>query len=252
MRKYNILTVLIITAILSFSASYSLALDEAQEEYFQKAVNLLTEGKLADAKNILKELQSEDPSNFKVRINLINATLEEAKILKSANNSVWKSKMLSAFGELRSIYRANATSPEIFIAFARCYAMNDRPQKAEKSLKKALYYRPGDINAIIAKGDIYFEKSKRVEIDPADSGKGAEESDQQRRSAIKYYYEALSRSDLDASSKAMVNYRIAEVFSYHGYRKNEIEHLNKVVELSPDSYWSNESRMRLSKFQSKK
>lgn len=252
MRNHNIFTVLIFAAILSFTASHSLALDEAQEETYQKAVMLLKEGRIADTKNILKQLQSEDPSNFKVRINLINTTIEEAKILKSANNSVWKSKVYAAFGELKSIYRANTTSPEIFVAFARCYAMNDRPQKADKSLRKALYYRPDYIEAIIAKGDIYFEKSKRVEIDPRHEGSGAEKSNQERRSAIKYYNEALSRSDLDASSKAMVNYRIAEVFSYHGYRKNEIEHLNKVVELSPDSYWGNESRMRLSRLQSKK
>ncbi len=257
MKNYNILTVLIIAAMLSFTASYSLALDEAQEEAFQEAVYLLNEGNLANAKSILKQLQSEDPSNFKIRITLINATIEEAKILKSANNSVWKSKVHAAFGELKGIYRANTTSPEVFIAFARCYALNDRPEKADKSLRKALYYRPGDINTIIAKGDIYFEKSKKVLLAAGVKKRGNFcggncQMRKDKKAAIKYYYEALSRSDLDAGSKAMINYRIAEVSSYHGNRKNEIKHLNKVVELSPDSYWGNESRMRLSKLQLKK
>lgn len=245
MRLFRVPAVLVFAAILFSFTSMSMALDEAGEEEYQKARLLLKEEKIAEAKSIFTNLLNEDPSNFRVRLGLIDTTLEEARIFKASKNAAWESKVYAAFNELKGIYRANATSPEIFVSFARCYSMNNRFQKATKSLKKAFYYSPGNTEALIAKGDIYFERSKTVEVDPFED-KGRTETSNARNTAAKSYQEALDTIDSDMYTKAMVNYKLGELHSYHGNNIKGKEYYSKALELSPDSYWGERSRMKLS------
>ena len=245
MRKHICLTVMAAAAILFLFVPQTMALDEVQEEEYQKARFLLMEGSTTEAKSIFTELLNEDPSNFKVRLGLIDITLEEARILKNGNNSAWKSKVYTAFGDLKNVYRVNTGSPEMYLSFAKCYSLNDRFQKATKSLKKAFYYRPNFTEGFIVKGDIYFERSKVVEVDPFDDS-GGQPNSNAKNSAVKSYTKALSAST-DTYMQAMVNYKLAYLYSYHGNRIKEKEQYNRIMELSPDSYWGQEAKMRLSK-----
>ena len=149
MKKFKVFAVISAVLMSIFFVSQSHSLDQAQEEEYAKARMLLSESKVEEARTIFAKLSKDDTSNLKIQLGTIDADIEETRIMKAAKNTAWKSKIYQPFGQLKRIYPANATSPDIFVSFAKCYWINNRFQKAEKSLRKALYYKPDYSVALI-------------------------------------------------------------------------------------------------------
>lgn len=245
MRKMRILTILITMLMAVAFVSQSAALDPAQEEGLRKARMLLNESKVEEARGIIKELSRDNSSDFEIRLAMIDATLEEARILKERSNSAYEGKVYAAFGELKGMYSAHATSPQIFVSFARAYWINDRFGKAEKSLKKAFYYKPDFADAFMLRGDMFFERSKSVMINPFSEGESERENYNNRRIAEKSYGEVLSGLKTDTYAAAMAHCKLGFFNAYHGHKDEAKEHLNKAIELSPDSHWAIKSKEKL-------
>ncbi len=245
MKLSKIVTIIIALIMLASFASHSLALDQAGEEKYKKARMLLKESKVDEAKKIFKELSGADSADFKVSLGMIDATLEEARVLKAKKDKGWKSKVYEAFGKLKGIFRANAASPAIYVSFAKSYWINDRFGKAERSLKKAFYYDSGYADAYILKGDMFYERSKEGRVDPFNES--ADDSYESQRIARTSYEQVITSEDKDPYMQAMMNYKLGELYGYHSFKGKCKEFLTKALETSPDSYWGIMSKEKLSK-----
>jgi len=244
MNNTKLALVLALILMVTCNISKALALDERQEEEYNRARILLTEEKTEEARTIFSMLAKEAPLDLKVRLGLIDTTIEEGRILKFNKLDGWKSKIYAAFGELKAIFRANATSPEIYLSFAKCYWLNNRFQKADKSLKKAFYYKPGYPEAYLLKGDMYFDKSKESNIDPFNESESQGESEQRRKIAIESYEKALI-GITDSYTQSMVNYKLGELYAYFRNHNKGKDYFEKAVSIASNSYWAEKSKQKL-------
>lgn len=240
----RIFTVLFCTALVLAIVPQASALDDLQEEEYQKARKLLSEENFVEAINILKKLERESPDDFSIQLAMIDATVDHARILKANNDPSWESKVYTAFNELKGIYRAHRSSPEMYLSFAKCYALNDRFHKARKSLKKAFYFKPGFTEGLIVQGDIYFDRAKELAHNVFD--KDAEkEGYLAKRYAIKSYEDALSSGGLKPETQTMVSYKLGDL--YHHFRQEDKakEYWTNAAGSGADAYWGKKSRDRL-------
>ncbi len=236
MRTLRLSFALVIIVAISLVATTSMAIDVTQNEEYKKAKLFLMEEKTQEAKDIFTKLLEENSGDLNVQLGLIDTTMEEARILQSKKRGGWKSKIYSAFGELKGLYRANATSHALYVSFAKCYWLNNRFGKAEKSLKKAFYYDPDNFEGLVLKGDMFFARSKIVTIDPNDMSASDRETYNRMRISRESYEKALSMN-ADPSAQAMIHFRLGDLYAYHHRKAKRAEQLKKAIEISPDSYW---------------
>lgn len=249
MKRVTLLVFLIVIGLLSVAAKRTMALDEAQQKEIQKARILLLNERIEEAKKIFEELSQTNGSDFEVRRGIIDTTIEEARILKSGDMDGWKNKVYTAFTELENIYRTNATSPEIFLAFAKCYWINNRTSKAEKSLKKAFYYSPNYSEAYIFRGDMYLAEAKKIKASSVFDNYESDNNIKMRRMinrAKSSYESAITIGKMNDTLKATAYYKPGEFNSYIGDEVKAIDHWRKGAAISGDDHWSRKSQLRLS------
>jgi len=233
MKRVRLLFFLCIAVIVVvYKIPLSWALEPLQEEKYQRAQILLKDGKLEDALRIFSQLSADDPSHLGSSLGAINITIEQSRILKAANSSQWQSKIYEAFGDLKKIYRANVTSPEMYLSFAKCYWVNNRIGKAEKSLKKAFYYKPDYTEAFIFQGNMYLEGGRSLEVDDDDEAQSDFET--YRDKAKKSYLKALAGRGLNAKTKAMLHYQLGNTYyDLYGNKNKAEDQWNEAASLAP-------------------
>lgn len=178
------------------------------------------------------------------KLQTINKKVDTAWNLKEKKDPLWKPLVYEAFADLKKIYRGNEKSPELYLAFAKCYALNDRFHKADKSLKKALFFRPGYTDALIAKGDIYFDESKKLAETTFDS-KAERESYRAKKTAIKSYESAMNSGDIRPEIKAMISYKLGDLYHYFRDDDKAKEFWSGAVKADANSEWGKRSQQRL-------
>jgi len=239
-----VFTVCGIAVFLLMSVLPAQALDDAQVQELGHARKLLFEEKVLDAMNIFKKLNGEEPDEFEVRLGLIDATIEQARMLKEKKDKNWEAKIYTAYNDLKGIFRAHSTSPEIYLSFAKAYALNNRFQKAKRSLEKAFYFRPGFAEGLIIQGDIYFDRAKEKENDTFNED-AEQEAYRARRFAIKSYEDALNSAGLNPETRAMISYKLGDVYNHFRQRDKAKEHWSNAVQSSSEGYWVSKSRDEL-------
>ena len=242
--KHNlrIFAVLFFAAIVLGIVPQAIALDEDQE--YQRARKLLTEENFVEAMNILKKLERENPDDFRVQLAIIDTNVDHARMLKGNNDPSWKAKVYTAFNDLKAIYRAHQSSPEVYLSFAKCYALNDRFQKARKSLKKAFFYNPGSADGFIVQGDIYFDRAKQMAENVFDKD-AEQEGYRAKRFAIKSYEDAMNSGGLNPETKAMISYKLGDLYNHFRQKDKAREYWTKAAQADSEGYWIKKSQDRL-------
>lgn len=193
-------------------------------------------------------ISERDDKKKQVKVNeqleAINKKVDKARDLQQRNDPLWKTLVYEAFADLKKIYRGNEKSPEIYVAFAKCYSLNNRFHKAEKSLKKALFFRPGYTEALIAKGDIYFDESKRL-ADDTFNDKAERKSRRAKNTAVKSYEYAMNSGDLKPEIKAMISYKLGDLYNYYRDMDKAKECWSGAVKADAKSEWGKKSQERL-------
>ncbi|MFQ5900274.1 MAG: hypothetical protein ACE5IH_01815, partial [Thermodesulfobacteriota bacterium] len=170
------------------------------------------------------------------------------RIFKANKNPAWKGKVYKAFGELKKIFAVNQT-PEVYLSFAKCFWLNGRLIKADKSLKKALYYKPGYTEALIFKGYMYLEEGKEIsnKYGRSASKKKKKSFKEYRRKAKTSYEKVLAEADIDDKTKAIAYLGLGDTYHYL-YNKNARarEQWGKAVSAASESSWGKKAQERLS------
>lgn len=185
---------------------------------------------------------------FRERVNAIDAKLEEATQLKEDGNAAWKDKMWSAFTDTKKIFRAHARDPEVYMLLAKCYWLNNRLSKAEKSLRKAFYFKADHADSHIFRGDMYFHEAKNARGEAVFTEHRARGKFGTYRSYSKESYEsALNSSSMSDQEKAKVHFKLGKVYaSLYNSPEKAKEHWDKAVSLAPGSKWAKKAKNRMS------
>ncbi len=251
MKIVKFLGFLCITAMIGFNIPQSWSQELNQEKDYQRAQTLLGEGKLEEALVLLKKLSTDNPSGLKFRLGLINAKIEKARVLKVRQNPAWKKNIYQAFDDLKSIYRANRTSPELYLSFAKCYWLINQPRKTELFLRKAFYFNPGYIEAYIFRGNINLENGQKIknfvgESEKDDFEDNKKDFEDNKRRARDSYLKLLSAPDIDGVTKGLAHYKLGKTYYdlYQNKRKAS-KQWKMAVSVSPESLWGKKAQERL-------
>lgn len=251
-NKNSLIFVCIICVLLLSYLPKTWSLEPAQEAEYQEAKKLLCEGKLDDALSIFTKLSKEDPADLRLKLGIIDITTEQAKVFKTQKNPVWKTKIYKSFGDLKRLFPSNKTSADIYLSFAKCYWVNNRLQKADTSLRKALYFNPSYMDAYIFKGNMYLEEGRILKktISPVPTDTLNRDRDKYKKYCSKSkesFKAALGlSSESNNETKAMIHLRLGDTYHYlYDNKEDALKEWNKAASLAPDCIWGKDAKQRL-------
>jgi len=79
--------------MLTLNLKQSWSQDLNQEEDYRRAQFLLEKGKLEEALSLFSKLSTDNPSDLKIRLGVINTRIEKARVLKVRRDLAWKDKI---------------------------------------------------------------------------------------------------------------------------------------------------------------
>jgi len=128
-----------------------------KERKYNKVINLL----LGPCYN--------NPTNVELNVLLAKAQLEKCVILKAKGDKSYKTLVKQPYINGRRLHKMVRTNPELYYIVAKSLLINNRPHRAARTIKKALYFAPRNADYLIVLGDTYCataEKDKRGGEDP--------------------------------------------------------------------------------------
>jgi tetratricopeptide (TPR) repeat protein len=132
----------------------------SQPDLYAQAEVLYKEKKYEEVVQLLSAPADAEPGNFQVNILLAQAELKQCERLKAEGDGSYETLVHSPYNRAQRLYRIDRTRPEPYYIAARALVINGRPEKAYRTIKKALYFRPHDPEYLKTLGDIYMAKEK--------------------------------------------------------------------------------------------
>lgn len=157
----------------------------------------------------------------------LDPLIEDVRQLKKSNDPQWKTNYKMLFQKLEPIYAKDPTSPEIFFYYARACEAGGDIRKANKYIKKAVYYNPNFFEAHEFQGDFNYQfgistPKKRSKMKLAVIAQNA--------------YESAATANPEAAYKAMMYFRIGKVHQdLTGNTAMADQYMQKAVETAPGS-----------------
>jgi len=256
MKTFMFISLLCLMVLLFFNTESIFGVGEEEESDYQRALNLKESEQYDEAIQIFGKLAAQYRDN-KYHLHLLDAMIEQSRILKENRNSAWKARAKEAKLKVKTLYNSHATSADYWLLYARYSALEEKDHHIQAGLKKAFYFKPGYGEAFVAKGDIYLHLAKMA--DPYETMGDERTLDGRTDLYVRHFkgreakasYEAALRSaDLTGERKASVYYRMGELEMQIFENKGEaIEKWKKAVSISPESKWGKLSREKLSIYQ---
>ena len=126
-----------------------------QADQYAQAESLFKDKMYDEVIRLLSEPASAEPGNFKLNILLAKAQIEKCAILKAKGDKSYKTLIHQPYQKGRMLHKIDKTRPEPYYIVARSLLINNRPYKAERAIKKALYFSPANAEYFVVLGDAY-------------------------------------------------------------------------------------------------
>jgi tetratricopeptide (TPR) repeat protein len=127
----------------------------SQPDQYGQAESLFKDKRYDEVIRLLSEPANAEPGNFKLNILLAKAQIEKCAILKAKGDKSYKTLIHQPYQKGRMLHKIDKTRPEPYYLVARSLLINNRPYKAEKAIKKALYFSPANAEYFVVLGDTY-------------------------------------------------------------------------------------------------
>jgi tetratricopeptide (TPR) repeat protein len=171
-------------------------------------------------------------SDVEHKLSEIDPILEKVIKIKATGNVQWEVKYKQMMQQLKAIYARYPTSPFVYYYYGKVYGAIDEIRRANKSLEKALYYDSKFKEALILKGDINYNYGKKI---PLTAFRGKSKRNQLGIIAQEAY-EAAANIEQDNTSKAMLYFKIGNVYAELSDHKEKAEqYWQKAVSIAPQS-----------------
>jgi tetratricopeptide (TPR) repeat protein len=200
----------------------------------QGAIALYRHGKGAEAVAAFDKLLVDLPYDVTLRIWKARALLEQARALKDVHASGYKPLVVSAYGILQPMGRAQAHNPDWNFAMAQAFWLNDRPTWAGKAASKALELRPDFVEAQIVVGDLTYDSEFSAINAPATDPRREAGRRFAGESSRKEYHKALAMPNAPASVRAEALYKLGLVAAeLEGKKTTAGEYWERAVAAEP-------------------
>ncbi len=171
-------------------------------------------------------------SDVEYKLSEIDPILNKVKKLKASGNIQWEVEYKQMMRQLKAIYAQYPTSPFVYYYYAKVYGAVDDIRKADKSLEKALYYDSKFKEALILKGDINYDYGIKI---PLTAFRGISKRNKLGIIA-QQAYEAAANIEQDNNSKAMLYFKIGNVYAELSNNKERAEqYWQKATSVAPQS-----------------
>ncbi len=127
----------------------------SQADQYGQAEALFKEKRYDEVIRLLSDPASAEPGNFKLNTLLAKAQIEKCAILKTKGDKSYKTLVHQPYRKGRVLHKIDKTRPEPYYIVARSLLINNRPYKAERAIKKALYFSRANAEYFAVLGDAY-------------------------------------------------------------------------------------------------
>lgn len=124
----------------------------------EEALALYRDGRAAEAAAAFENLSGKNPADDSLKVWKAIARLEQARQMREEKTPGYQAVVERAYAELKPLAGRQSDNPDWCYAMAKAYWLNSRPMKADKALKKAIYYRPVFPEAWLLLGDIAYDE----------------------------------------------------------------------------------------------
>jgi tetratricopeptide (TPR) repeat protein len=131
-----------------------------QPDQYGQAESLFKEKRYDEVIRLLSEPASREPGNFKLNVLLAKTQIEKCAILKARGDKSYKTLIHQPYRKGQILHKIDETRPEPYYIVARSLLINNRPYKAERAIKKALYFSPANAEYFVVLGDAYKDQAE--------------------------------------------------------------------------------------------
>ena len=137
----------------------------SQSDLYAQAEKLFKERKYNKVINLLLGPCYNNPTNVELNVLLAKAQLEKCVILKAKGDKSYKTLVKQPYISGRRLHKMVRTNPELYYIVAKSLLINNRPHRAARTIKKALYFAPRNADYLIVLGDTYYAQAKAKKDD---------------------------------------------------------------------------------------
>ena len=148
------------------AANYDSQIDPA--DLYDKARNLYAENRYDEIIRLLSGPCYPNLTNIELNILLAKAQTEKCARLKEQGDKSYKRLIRQPYETAVRLHKLTGMNPELYYISARCLFINNRPSRAKRSIRKALYFKPGNPEYLVTLGDINISLANRAKRDGED------------------------------------------------------------------------------------
>jgi len=211
----------------------------------EAAIDLYRNGRVEEAAVALDNLVRESPEDDSLKVWKALAMLEKANRMREEKVPGYKTSVVQAYAILKPLAYRMSQDPDWCYAMAKAYCLNDRPMKAEKALKKALYFRQVFPEAFMLLGDIAYEEGVNAPPPPL-SGPPINPREEGASKATVQYDRVLKVQPLRQALAAEASYKQGMVeLALRDKKEKAVECWQRAVAAAPQSRYGKMAQERL-------
>ena len=215
------------------------------------AIALYREGRLDEADAAFDKLREAKPSDDRLRICQTLVRLEKARTMRESGNDAYKGFVVNSYAVLKPMWGRNADNPDWYFAMAKALWLNDRSQKAKKSVEKAFFYRRDYPEGHLLLGDIALEEGRNipaVSTGSSLSSPGFNARSDSAREARRAYDAVLASKAAVSCLRAEAHYKLGlTALELEGARQAAVACWQEAAKTDPGSRYGKMAAERLSK-----
>lgn len=137
-------------------------------DLYDEARNLYAENRYDEVIRLLSGPCYRNSTNIELNILLAKAQTEKCARLKEQGDKSYKKLIRQPYVTAVRLHKMTGMNPELYYISARCLFINNRPSRAKRSIRKALYFKPGNPEYLVTLGDINISLANRAKRDGED------------------------------------------------------------------------------------
>jgi len=146
-----------VVLLVSLCHMIALASEPISSAGMEAAIALYRNGRADEATVAFDNLVRQFPADDSLKVWKTLAMLEKAIQMKEEKVPGYKALAVRSYAILKPLTYKMADNPDWYYAMAEAFWLNDRPMKAEKAIKKALYFRQDFPEAYMLLGDMAYD-----------------------------------------------------------------------------------------------
>ncbi|HEX9191606.1 MAG TPA: hypothetical protein VF847_05880, partial [Candidatus Deferrimicrobiaceae bacterium] len=170
------------------------------------------DGRAAEAVTAFENLSGKNPADDSLKVWKALAWLEQARQMREEKKPGYQALVERSYAVLKPLAGRQSDNPDWYYAVAKAYWLNNRSMKADKALKKAIFYRPVFPEAWMMLGDLAFEEGVNAPPPPL-TGPPGNPSEVGATKAGEEYTQVLNTPGLRPDLQAEACYKMGLVES---------------------------------------